>query len=201
MDIRLFVLLIFIAFVHQSINAENLKLCVVESIHTTKKVRELCKQLVISGSQVECVIGNDRFNCLRRLTMAKADFTVMEPEDLVAASAYNEYNILVTNELRMLPDEKQRYEMVVIVSKDVRNIWDVKGKRFCHPGLDTTDDWTNAFSTYFDEWVILRKCDPDKTLLENRMDGLSNFFEAACIAGAWTADTTYDSKLSKYLCS
>ncbi|XP_071866002.1 transferrin 3 isoform X1 [Bombus fervidus] len=199
MDIRLFVLLFFFAFVHQSINAENLKLCVVESIHTTKRVRELCKQLVISGSQVECVIGNDRFNCLRRLTMAKADFTVMEPEDLVAASAYNEYNILVTNELRMLPDEKQRYEMVVIVSKDVRNIWDVKGKRFCHPGLDTTDDWTNAFSTYFDEWVILRKCDPDKTLLENRMDGLSNFFEAACIAGAWTADTTYDSKLkSKY---
>lgn len=123
-----------------------------------------------------------RFNCLRRLTIGKADFTVLEPEDLVAASAYNEYNILVTNELRAFPDgnykvnrtaikvtlsivsmrgvgshvppllhyffvEKQRYEMVVIVSKEVRNIWDVKGKRFCHPGLDTTDDWTNAFST------------------------------------------------------
>lgn len=134
-----------------------------------------------------------RFNCLRRLTMAKADFTVMEPEDLVAASAYNEYNILVTNELRMLPDgnykvnriaikiilpvaitweveihvssmlyyllvEKQRYEMVVIVSKDVRNIWDVKGKRFCHPGLDTTDDWTNAFSTV--NFLITTPCLP-----------------------------------------
>lgn len=37
--------------------------------------------------------------------------------------------------------------MIVIVSKNVRNIWDVKGKRFCHPGLDTTDDWTNSFST------------------------------------------------------
>ena len=49
--------------------------------------------------------------------------------------------------LHYLLVEKQRYEMVVIVSKDVRNIWDVKGKRFCHPGLDTTDDWTNAFST------------------------------------------------------
>ncbi|KAK1120049.1 hypothetical protein K0M31_012778 [Melipona bicolor] len=131
--------------------------------------------------------------------MGKADFTVLEPEDLVAASAYNEYNILVTNELRAFPDEKQRYEMVVIVSKEVRNIWDVKGKRFCHPGLDTTDDWTNAFSTYFEEWVILRECNPDKTLLENRMNGLSNFFETACIAGPWTADTMYDSKLkSKY---
>ncbi|XP_043526669.1 transferrin isoform X3 [Frieseomelitta varia] len=196
---RLFVLLSFFAFFHQSINAENLKLCVVESVHTTKRIRGLCKQLVISGSPIECIIGNDRFNCLRRLTMGKADFTVLEPEDLVAASAYNEYNILVTNELRAFPDEKQRYEMVVIVSKEVRNIWDVKGKRFCHPGLDTTDDWTNAFSTYFEEWVILKECDPNKTLLENRMNGLSNFFETACIAGPWTADTTYDSKLkSKY---
>lgn len=103
--------------------------------------------------------------------MANADFTVLEPEDLVAASAYNEYNVLVTNELRLFPDgneqskssnlsksylcsivvvafvEKQRYEMVVLVHKDVRNIWDVKSKIFCHPGLDTTDDWTNAFST------------------------------------------------------
>ncbi|KAK9295653.1 hypothetical protein QLX08_010079 [Tetragonisca angustula] len=196
---RLFVLLSFFAFFHQSINAENLKLCVVESVHTTKRIRGLCKQLVISGSPIECIIGNDRFNCLRRLTMGKADFTVLEPEDLVAASVYNEYNILVTNELRAFPDEKQRYEMVVIVSKEVRNIWDVKGKRFCHPGLDTTDDWTNAFSTYFEEWVILKECDPNKTLLENRMNGLSNFFETACIAGPWTADTTYDSKLkSKY---
>ncbi|XP_017753884.1 PREDICTED: transferrin isoform X2 [Eufriesea mexicana] len=199
MDAQLFALFFFVAFFHQSINAENLKLCVVESVDTTKRIRGLCSQLVNSRSQVECVVGNDRFNCMRRLTMGKADFTVLEPEDLVAASAYNEYNILVTNELRLFPDEKQRYEMVVIVSKDVRNIWDVKGKRFCHPGLDTTDDWTNAFSTYFEQWIISKECDLDKTLLENRMNGLSNFFEAACIAGPWTADTTFNSKLkSKY---
>ncbi|XP_043790727.1 transferrin isoform X5 [Apis laboriosa] len=199
MDILFFVLFFFIAFFHQNINAESLKLCMVESIHTIKGIRKLCPQLTISGNQIECVIGSDRFNCLRHLSMNKADFTVLEPEDLVAASAYNEYNILVTNELRLFSDEKQRYEMVVIVSKNVRNIWDVKGKRFCHPGLDTTDDWTNSFSTYFEEWIIPRNCDPNKTLLEDRMNGLSNFFETACIAGPWTADTIYDSKLkSKY---
>lgn len=55
-----------------------------------------------------------RFNCLRRLTMAKADFTVMEPEDLVAASAYNEYNILVTNELRMFPDGNYKVNRTAI---------------------------------------------------------------------------------------
>ncbi|XP_029047625.1 transferrin isoform X1 [Osmia bicornis bicornis] len=199
MDIRLFVLLLLHAFFHEHVNAEHLKLCVVESVHTSKRISRLCPQLVTTGSQVECVIGNDRFNCLRRLTMANADFAVLEPEDLVAASAYNEYNILVTNELRLFPDEKQRYEMVVLVHKDVKNIWDVKSKIFCHPGLDNTDDWTNAFSTYFEKWVILKQCDPEKTLMENRMTGLSDFFDAACIAGPWSADSVFDSKLkSKY---
>ncbi|CAK9808394.1 unnamed protein product [Anthophora quadrimaculata] len=193
----LLVLLFLVAYYHHSINAEKLKLCVVESVHTTKRIRRLCP--LLGTDQVVCVIGNDRINCLRQLTMGKADFTVLEPEDLVATSAYNEYKILVTNELRLFRDDKQRYDMVVIVHKDVGNVWDVKGKRFCHPGLDTTDDWTNAFSTYFEKSIITKECDPQKTLLENRMTGLSNFFEAACIAGPWSADTTYDSKLkSKY---
>ncbi|XP_017878317.1 transferrin isoform X1 [Ceratina calcarata] len=199
MDIRSLLLIFFITFFHHAIDAQNLKLCVVESVHTSKRIRALCPQLLIAGNQIDCVIGNDRFDCLRRLTMAKADFTVLEPEDLVAAAAYNEYNILVTSELRLFADEKQRYEMVFIVTEDVRNIWDIKGKRLCHPGLDTTDDWTNAFSTYFEKWIIVRECDPEKTLLGNQMTGLSNFFEAACIAGPWSADTTFDSKLkSKY---
>lgn len=37
--------------------------------------------------------------------------------------------------------------MVVLVNKDVKSIWNLKGKRFCHPGLDTVDKWTKAFST------------------------------------------------------
>lgn len=45
-----------------------------------------------------------RFDCLRALGAGKDDFTVLEPEDLVAASAYNEYNVLVTNELRLFPE-------------------------------------------------------------------------------------------------
>lgn len=31
----------------------------------------------------------------------EADFTVLEPEDLVAAVAYTEYNVLITHELRL----------------------------------------------------------------------------------------------------
>lgn len=55
-----------------------------------------------------------RFNCLRHLSMGKADFTVLEPEDLVAASAYNEYNILITNELRLFSDGNNKVNQIVI---------------------------------------------------------------------------------------
>ncbi|XP_076175295.1 transferrin 3 isoform X2 [Ptiloglossa arizonensis] len=209
MYVRLFVLFVFVVFIHQHINAEEckeckeetsvLKLCIVESVHTAKSILNLCSQLATTGSSIECVKKIDRFSCLRQLAMGLADFTVLEAEDLVAASAYNEYNILVTNELRLFPNEKQRFEMVVLVNKDVKSIWDIKGKRFCHPGLVTTEDWTKAFSTYFEKWIIPRECDPRKTLLENRINGMSNTFEAACIAGPWSVDTTLDSKLkSKY---
>lgn len=36
--------------------------------------------------------------------------------------------------------------MVTLVHKNVKHIWDVKGKRFCHPGFNTVNDWTKAFS-------------------------------------------------------
>ena len=199
MDIPLFSLLFFSFFFQPRVNAEDLKLCVAEDVRRTKTIDSLCEKLVTTSSQIHCDIRYDRFDCLRALVAGKDDFTVLEPEDLVAASAYNEYNVLVTNELRLFPEGKQRYEMVVVVNKDVNSIWDVKGKRFCHPGFDTSNEWTKAFSTYFEKWIIPKECDPQMTLLENRMTGLSNFFEAACIAGPWSADTAYDSKLkSKY---
>ncbi|EFN78174.1 Transferrin [Harpegnathos saltator] len=89
--------------------------------------------------------------------------------------------------------------MVALVHKNVKHIWDVKDRRFCHPGLDTSNDWTKTFSMYFEYWVIPSECDPNKTLLENRMYTLSNYFEMACVAGPWSADTIFDGQLkSKY---
>lgn len=104
----------------------------------------------------------------------------------------------------------------------MRRIWDVKGKRLCHPGLDTTDDWTKIFSMvsltffvpivlvkivftrrslvfqYFENLIIKKECDANMTLFENRIHALSNYFETACIAGPWSADTVFDYQLSMY---
>jgi len=45
-----------------------------------------------------------RFGCLRRVANDDVDFTVLEPEELVAIRNYKLYSVLVTNELRLFSD-------------------------------------------------------------------------------------------------
>ncbi|XP_035735120.1 transferrin-like isoform X1 [Vespa mandarinia] len=182
--------------------AEKLKICVVESVNTNETINKILPNMKISPFQ--CVIANDRFDCLRQLTTGTADITLLQAEDLLAASMYNKYSFLVTHELRLFSEDKQQFEMVALVRQNINNMWDAKEKRFCHPGFETTDTYTKALSMYFENWIIPKECDPEKTLLENRVARLSNYFEAGCIAGPWIADATFDTKLkSKYknLCS
>ncbi|KAL2730813.1 transferrin-like isoform X1 [Vespula squamosa] len=182
--------------------AEKLKICVVESVNTNKTINKICPNIKIFPFQ--CVIAKDRFDCLRQLTTGDADITLLQAEDLLAASMYNKYSFLVTHELRLFSEAKQQFEMVALVRRNINNMWDAKEKRFCHPGFETTDTYTKALSMYFENWIIPKECDPEKTLLENRVARLSDYFEAACIAGPWIADATFDTKLkSKYknLCS
>ncbi|KAH0952965.1 hypothetical protein HN011_010853 [Eciton burchellii] len=201
MDFRAFYwfLFIFIITCHnfRCINAINKStLCIAETVQTIRKKHSLCSKL--TPSPVQCSTDIDRFGCLRQIIAGKADFTVIEAEDLITLRNYNTYNILITNELRFLPNEAQ-FEIVAIAQKDVQHIWELKGKRLCYPGFDIGDDVTKVFLTYFENLIIPKKCHPDKTLLENRIYALSDHFEMACIAGPWSFDTTFDNILkSKY---
>ncbi|XP_011337868.1 transferrin isoform X2 [Ooceraea biroi] len=90
-------------------------------------------------------------------------------------------------------------EIVAIAHKNVQHMWNLKGKRLCYPGFDIGNDITKVFLTYFENFIIPKKCHPDKTLFENRVYALSDHFEMACIAGPWASDTAFDYKLkSKY---
>ncbi|XP_018340131.1 PREDICTED: transferrin isoform X2 [Trachymyrmex septentrionalis] len=195
-----FIFSLVTAFVnsYEYINAANKwSLCLVDSVHTTQRILSLCPKL--AKSPIECVVETDRFGCLRRVANGDVDITVLEPEELVAIRNYKLYSVLVTNELRLFSEEDHRFKVVTIAHKNVQRIWDVKGKRLCHPGLDTVDDWTKIFSMYFENLIIKKECDPNMTLFENRVHALSNYFETACIAGPWSADTAFDYQLkSKY---
>lgn len=58
----------------------------------------------------------------------------------------------------------------------------------------------NVYETllqFFEKRLVPRECDSNKTPLENRIASLSHNFEAACIAGSWSLDATYDHYLSE----
>ncbi|XP_043267585.1 transferrin [Venturia canescens] len=181
-------------------NADKLRMCIVETVHTTKRVHKLCPKLKNEpSSEVECTVVNDRVSCLRRLVAGDAEFAILEPEDLVLAGANTEYDILVTHELRLFKNDTQRFSMVALVKSDIKSASDLMGKRFCHSGLESTDDSTRIFATYFQHWIIPRKCDPDMTLVEDEISSLASYFGPSCVPGPWTQDSTYDSYLkSKY---
>lgn len=69
-----------------------------ESRGTYKKAPKNCPILLESKS-IECVIGTDRLDCLRRISKGTAHFGVFSPEDLIAAQ-WAGVDVLVTSEMR-----------------------------------------------------------------------------------------------------
>lgn len=60
------------------------RVCIVEGRGTYKKATKFCP-ILEQTSKVECVIGIDRLDCLRRIHKGSAHFGVFSSEDLVAA--------------------------------------------------------------------------------------------------------------------
>lgn len=75
----------------------SVRVCIVESRGTYKKTAIFCPQL--EESDIECVIGVDRLDCLRRIHKGSAHFGVFSSEDLVAA-LWAGVEVLVTSEMR-----------------------------------------------------------------------------------------------------
>lgn len=74
------------------------RVCIVEGRGTYKKAGIFCPQLE-NGSNIECVIGLDRLDCLRRIHKGSAHFGVFSSEDLVAAQ-WAGVEVLITSEMR-----------------------------------------------------------------------------------------------------
>ncbi|XP_072760002.1 transferrin isoform X2 [Anoplolepis gracilipes] len=191
----IFTLVIF-GNIHGSVNINNKwRLCVVKTEHNSKRIISLCTKLT-DETPIACVIETDRFGCIHRIIKGDVDFTVLEPEELVAVKNYYLYKVLVINELKLIQHEAESFQIVAIAHKNVQRIWDIQGKRLCHPGFNNMD---TVFSTYLENLLIHKECDSNMTLFENRIHALSKFFEMACIAGLWSSDAIFDYQLkSKY---
>ncbi|KAF5299510.1 hypothetical protein FQR65_LT01093 [Abscondita terminalis] len=175
------------------------QVCVVDGRGSFRKAAKYCPVLDGPDSKVECVIGLDRLDCLRKISKGKADFAVFAAEDLVAASNLR-VEVLVTNEMRYTNDQYE-YEVVAVVDNDanIKTRYDLRDKRFCHPGYGYEADWTQILANYLEVSVVPQKCNPALTLTENRISASSKYFKSACKAGPWVNDPALDQQLkSKY---
>lgn len=75
------------------------RLCFVEARGTYKKANKFCPILSKKQSNIECVIGLDRLDCLRRIHKGTAHFGVFSSEDLLTAE-WADVDVLITSEMR-----------------------------------------------------------------------------------------------------
>lgn len=169
----------------------NLRLCLVAERGPLRRGETFCPILDEEDSGVECVLGVDQMDCLRRISKSTVDFGVFSPEDLIAAQWAN-IDVLVTNEIRL---RRRPYErsIVSVVNRRIIPKYDsslesvLRNTTLCHPGVDpyTIRPLSDTLSHYLESLVLPRTCDPKLTLEENRLKSLSSFFYQACKAGPW----------------
>ncbi|CAG9863748.1 unnamed protein product [Phyllotreta striolata] len=190
---------ILLSVFHSSL-AQKYKLCVVDGKGLYKKSQSYCPLLDSSmDSTVECVVRQDRTDCLRQILKGNADFSLFYPEDLISANL-QKIEVLVTNEVRYRPNDPYDYQVVAVVdnASGIKSRHDLKNKKYCHPGYGyETDDWSKILSNYFEGSVVTPSCDPNLTLQENRLLASSNFFGSSCKAGPWVNEAKIDQQLKR----
>lgn len=177
---------------------ENLKICVIGNpkarlTHTAKYCDLLARS---KRTPVSCVFAVDRLECLKAVTRRKADFTVLDAEDLYFSTLWDESTVLVVSEIRSVKKYPFEYGAVTVVrnSLNLTSVEDLRGTKLCHPGLGERN---NLFAQYFEERVAPPNCDSEFTVYEDRIKTTSNFFGAACKAGSWVADEAEDARLKR----
>ncbi|XP_060809122.1 transferrin [Amyelois transitella] len=181
----------------------NLRLCVVEGRGAYKRAARHCPVLDREKSGIECVLGTDRLDCLRRISKGSVDFGVFSPEDLVAAQ-WAKIDVLVTNEMR---SRSRPYARTIVAVANRRILQDgstylaavLRNASLCHPGVGVDDirPLSDTLSGYLESLVLERACDPELSLTENRIKALSQFFGNSCKAGPWLLDKARDAELKR----
>lgn len=172
----------------------KLRVCIVESRGHYRKTPKFCP-ILEATSNMECVVGVDRLDCVRRIHKGTAHFGVLTSEDLVAAR-WASVEILVASELRS-HDAHFEYEVVAVVDNeaDIHTVHDLRGAKLCHPGYGLLNHWTEVLANYFESTLVGKSCDPEISLTEDRIRASARFFGPSCKAGPWVPDAKQDRQL------
>ena len=90
--------------------------------------------------------------------------------------------------------------MVIVRSEHTGGLNNLRGTDFCHPGLhyERHQRWTEKFLKHFERSIIPANCSFDgRSPTELEVDGLADFFNAACRPGAWSNDPREDKMLKE----
>ncbi|XP_058064142.1 transferrin [Anopheles bellator] len=165
---------------------------------------EVCRRLTSdSGLALDCVAGNDRLDCLRKVQSRDADFLAVDPEDVYVALQMDNTDFGVFAEVRTLeePAAEFRYEGIVLVRRadGFKSMADLRGKKSCHTGYGRNVGYKIPITKLrrLDVFKMPATNERHQSPVEHELAGLSELFRSSCLVGRYSPDADFDRVLKK----
>ncbi|XP_052866400.1 transferrin [Anopheles cruzii] len=166
----------------------------------------VCRRLTGgSGLPLDCVAGNDRLDCLRKVQARDADFLAVDPEDVYVALQMDNTDFGVFAEVRTLeePAAEFRYEGIVLVRRadGFTSMADLRGKKSCHTGYGRNVGYKIPITKLRRLGVFKLPATDERhhhqSPVEHELAGLSELFRSSCLTGHYSPDADIDRVLKK----
>nr|XP_045618315.1 transferrin-like [Procambarus clarkii] len=160
----------------------------------------MVEDLAATTITAQCVLGDDRYHCLRMVMQKQADVMRAEPEDVFLARELYNSQIHVLAETRTAEEKNEawRYQGVAVIRRSkVKSVADLKGSKSCHTGYARNAGWNIPFSHLLEKGEIKLDCTQERTVVEHDLKAASSYFGLACIPGDWTPDNETDARLKE----
>lgn len=165
------------------------------NVCVTRKEDEACRAMMLDPAvqtlNINCVTGNDRYDCLAKVMYKEADVTWVTGEDVFLARELYANELQILAEIRTSEEstEPWRYKGVAVVRKtSIKGLESLKGSKSCHTGYRRTAGWNIPFSHLLEKNLVQLQCDQQATVVEHDLKAVSSFFGSACIPGSWAPD-------------
>lgn len=154
-----------------------------------------------NSPRIECVKARDRMECLEKVKDRKADFMIVDPEDMYVAYRMQNEDFSVFSEIRTLdePSSEFRYEGIMLVRKgsDVHSMKDLSGKKACYTGYGRNVGFKIPL-TKLTKAGIIKYTSENIPAQEKELKAFSEFFSKGCLVGRYSPDTEINAQLSKF---
>lgn len=154
-----------------------------------------------NSPRIECVKARDRMECLSVVQKRKADFMIVDPEDMYVAYRMQNEDFSVFSEIRTLiePAAPFRYEGIMLVHKgsDIHSMKDLAGKKACYTGYGRNVGFKIPLTKLTKAGVIKYTTDV-MPAPEKELKAFSDFFSKGCLVGKYSPDDEINAQLSEY---